>query len=334
MTTVPVASIVVGDRARKVYSNIDTLAASITSLGLLHPIVVTADRELVAGGRRLEAVKAMGWSEVPVTVAESLSGLDEVLRAESDENTEREPLKPSEAADLAAKIEAVLAPMREAERREKITASRRDGTKLAPSPKTADVAAKAAGSARETIRKTRHVQEVIESEATPEPVREIATAALAEIDATGKVDAGHKKVRAASSAADAVSEFPDLAHYFDNGDHATVNRLANALRNYSEPELSARLNNLRLTIAAEKRKSGEAQPDDGPDYVALADAIFVALNNAGQVIEKNGGAETVRRATESATSIEIEMWRRMFDRIQPIAQELSEATRPQLRRVQ
>ena len=37
-------------------------------IGLLHPIVVTSDNILIAGARRLAAVKALGWEEVPVNL--------------------------------------------------------------------------------------------------------------------------------------------------------------------------------------------------------------------------------------------------------------------------
>ena len=182
-----VDAIRVENRARRDYSGIDTLAASIDSLGLLHPIVVTPDLRLVAGGRRLEAVRALGWVSVPVTVFANLSEAASMLQAESDENTERMPLRPTEAADLARKIEEVLAPLA-AER----VGGRPSGTSgnlpAVSEPRPRDVAAKAAGISATTIRKVRVVQEVIESDSTPEPVREIARVALAQMDETGKVD--------------------------------------------------------------------------------------------------------------------------------------------------
>jgi ParB family transcriptional regulator, chromosome partitioning protein len=65
----PVSHIKVGsERHRKELGNIDGLAASIADVGLLHPIVVKSDGTLVAGERRLAAVKQLGWTEVPVTI--------------------------------------------------------------------------------------------------------------------------------------------------------------------------------------------------------------------------------------------------------------------------
>jgi len=328
-----VDAIRVEDRARRDYVNIDTLAASIASLGLIHPLLVTPDHRLIAGGRRLEAVKALGWDMVPVTVASNLTEASDLLQAESDENAEREPLKPSEAANLAAKIEAVLKPLA-AERvggRPSKTAANFAGVS---EPRPRDVAAKAAGTSRESIRKVRHVQEVIESETTPEPVREIAKAALNEIDATGKVDAGHKRVREALTAAEAAAEFPDLAYYIEKGEPTTAVRLAQSLRGYEEPELSMRLNNLRLSIAAEKRRTKAPAEPSGPDYTALADRVFLAVNDAMQTVEKSGGDRTIREAVMTSSPEMVALWRSSFARASETLAALADAAKPTLRRVQ
>jgi len=55
----------VGFRYRKDLGNLRTLAESIEEVGLLHPVVVTPEGRLVAGQRRLEACRMLGWTEVP-----------------------------------------------------------------------------------------------------------------------------------------------------------------------------------------------------------------------------------------------------------------------------
>ena len=52
--TVDISSIKVGVRHRKDLGDITSLKASIADIGLLHPIVVRPDMELIAGERRLE----------------------------------------------------------------------------------------------------------------------------------------------------------------------------------------------------------------------------------------------------------------------------------------
>ncbi len=66
-----VAEIEVGARQRKELGDIDTLAASITDLGLMHPIVVNRQHRLIAGGRRLAAVKKLGWERIPATIIDT-----------------------------------------------------------------------------------------------------------------------------------------------------------------------------------------------------------------------------------------------------------------------
>jgi ParB family transcriptional regulator, chromosome partitioning protein len=61
------------------------LAASIGAVGLIHPIVITPDKTLVAGQRRLEAVKLLGWTEVPVRAVTGLEDAALALRADRDE---------------------------------------------------------------------------------------------------------------------------------------------------------------------------------------------------------------------------------------------------------
>ena len=68
-----IADITMGVRQRQDLGDIAGLAKSIEELGLLQPIVVTPDRNLVAGRRRLEAVKELQWTEVPVRGAENLA---------------------------------------------------------------------------------------------------------------------------------------------------------------------------------------------------------------------------------------------------------------------
>ena len=108
--SVPVASIIIGERTRKDLGDIDALASSIETVGLLHPPVVTPDMHLVAGERRIEAVKILGWTEVPVTIADNLGDARECLSAERAENTCRENLRPSELVAMGERLETLYRP--------------------------------------------------------------------------------------------------------------------------------------------------------------------------------------------------------------------------------
>jgi ParB family chromosome partitioning protein len=56
------------ERIRRDMGDIKGLAQNIAIVGLLQPIVVTADGLLVAGARRLAAVKELGWTEIPAVL--------------------------------------------------------------------------------------------------------------------------------------------------------------------------------------------------------------------------------------------------------------------------
>jgi ParB family chromosome partitioning protein len=91
-TTVPIDSITINREARQRRDlepkPLAELADSIARLGLIHPPVITRDGELVAGERRLEAVRSLGWDRVAVQYTDELD--PSALRAiELEENIKR-----------------------------------------------------------------------------------------------------------------------------------------------------------------------------------------------------------------------------------------------------
>lgn len=88
-TTLPVDKIIVlrEGRQRRELIDIEILAESIKRLGLINPITVDENDVLIAGERRLTAIKSLGWTHVPVQRAST----DEVTsRAiELEENVKR-----------------------------------------------------------------------------------------------------------------------------------------------------------------------------------------------------------------------------------------------------
>ncbi len=54
----------IGFRYRKDLGDLKTLAQSIGEVGLLHPVVVTPKGRLIAGQRRLEACRLLGWADI------------------------------------------------------------------------------------------------------------------------------------------------------------------------------------------------------------------------------------------------------------------------------
>ena len=79
------------ERQRRELLEIDVLADSIDRLGLIHPIVITREGELIAGERRFAAVNSLGWTSIPVQYVDELEPTK--LRAiELEENLKRQDI--------------------------------------------------------------------------------------------------------------------------------------------------------------------------------------------------------------------------------------------------
>lgn len=87
-TKLPLSSIVVLNRQRLDLGDIDDLAASMKSNGLIQPIVINQDHRLIAGGRRFAAATKLGWTEIPVVFRETMTE-DELHVLELEENIRR-----------------------------------------------------------------------------------------------------------------------------------------------------------------------------------------------------------------------------------------------------
>lgn len=255
---VPIADIQIGERDRTDLGNVAELADSIRAVGLLHPVVVTAALELVAGGRRLAAVQSLGWTETPVTVVD-LTNASDVLRAELEENTCRKSLSPIEASFARERRARVLAP-KVAERKAhgktapgrsaatdeegfwdepEADASRklREASPEKHRRETATVAAIGTGYSPRSIDKVDEIRRVAEQGVTvigsgrdrrevevPEPVREVARRQLPALAKTGAaIDPASKAVKRAVE--EHVNKDPDvrqarlLKAYFGTAKH-------------------------------------------------------------------------------------------------------------------
>lgn len=87
---VPLSSISIDrpNRQRRELTGIPELADSIKRLGLIHAPVITRERQLVSGERRLAAIKSLGWDTVVVQYADTLEP-DALHAIELEENIKR-----------------------------------------------------------------------------------------------------------------------------------------------------------------------------------------------------------------------------------------------------
>jgi ParB family chromosome partitioning protein len=105
LTHVKVDQIIIGERFRKDLGDIARLAAEIADVGLLHPIAVRPNYELLAGRRRLAAYEHLERATIPAWVLDH----DNPLKAEFAENEHRKALTPSERVAIVHVLEAKLA---------------------------------------------------------------------------------------------------------------------------------------------------------------------------------------------------------------------------------
>ena len=88
---IEISKIIIGDRQRFLYEDIDKLAESIKRYGLIQPIVLNQNNELIAGGRRLRAMTKLGYTQIPYCYKETLSSAQQA-EMELEENVRRNAL--------------------------------------------------------------------------------------------------------------------------------------------------------------------------------------------------------------------------------------------------
>lgn len=101
--------IIVRRRVRRDLGDLSPLMESMRLHGLIHPILVNRNNELIAGERRLESAKRLGWKSVEVSVVNKSDELER-LEVELDENLQRKGLNPDEVSDAFNRIDRLRNP--------------------------------------------------------------------------------------------------------------------------------------------------------------------------------------------------------------------------------
>ena len=100
---IPVNDIIVKKRIRKDYGDIHELAESMKRFGQISPITVNKANVLIAGGRRLEAAKFLGWRTINAAVIDVDEKLAR-LELEVEENIQRRDFSGEEIAGATKKL--------------------------------------------------------------------------------------------------------------------------------------------------------------------------------------------------------------------------------------
>lgn len=104
---IPIERIQVQDRIREDMGSMTGLEESIQEFGLLNPILVNSQYQLLAGARRLSACKKLGWQEVEVHIIDITSS-QSMLEIESHENSLRKDFTHLELEKLIRKKQQFL----------------------------------------------------------------------------------------------------------------------------------------------------------------------------------------------------------------------------------
>ena len=202
--SIPIVSIQVGRRFRKHLGDIKALAASIEKVGLLHPIVIGPEMNLIVGQRRLEAFRQLGRDAIPASVADDLTELSQLLQAEADENTCRLALNPLEAVAQGEAIEKAYKPVAEAAQKQHGNTApgkkslRGNSPKCSESARTTAVAARAVGLDRRTYERAKIV------------AHSGSEKAMGVMARTGKVNGAYRILKVEQQAAAIAKEPPPL----------------------------------------------------------------------------------------------------------------------------
>lgn len=104
-----VHDIIIKPRIRRNLGDIGALMESMKKFGLMNPIVINTKSELIAGHRRLESARRLGWQFIDVIVVDKDDEIDK-LELEIEENVQRKSLTQDELADAYERLEKLRNP--------------------------------------------------------------------------------------------------------------------------------------------------------------------------------------------------------------------------------
>ena len=91
------------NRVRKDLGNLEPLMDSMEKFGQLHPIVLNSKLHLIAGNRRLEAAKRLGWLNIDATIVD-VTNKAELLEIEIEENIQRKDFSEDDISEAYKRL--------------------------------------------------------------------------------------------------------------------------------------------------------------------------------------------------------------------------------------
>ena len=160
---IDIDKIKVENRIRKDFGNITELAEDIKQNGLINPPVVIAESDgtftLLAGERRLRAMRSLGYKQVEVRTWGSLTD-EQKLNIEISENEVRKDFSKSERIEYARRLEKIEA----LKAKERMAVNAKDGTKISSEHKyqgeVASIVAEKTGiGSKDTYKKEKYISD-------------------------------------------------------------------------------------------------------------------------------------------------------------------------------
>ena len=176
---IPIKDIIIKVRFRKEFGDIDVLADNISQLGLLQPIVINENNELLDGQRRILAFEKLARTEIPFFRID----LEKVVLGEYSANHYRKEWTYSEMVAIKRAIEPY---QKQAAKERQLTGQRPSGN--LPQGKTRDIVAKFVGVGERRLKKADEI--VTAAEQNPEKYQSLVD----EMDSKKNVEETYKKL--------------------------------------------------------------------------------------------------------------------------------------------
>lgn len=106
---VQIKDIKIKKRVRKDLGNLEDLKDSLRIYGLLNPITLNGKYELIAGERRLQAARQLGWTSIQANILTNLSEVDQ-LEMELEENNQRKEFTDEELLEGYKRLQRLRNP--------------------------------------------------------------------------------------------------------------------------------------------------------------------------------------------------------------------------------
>lgn len=107
---VNISEIKIKRRVRKDLGDLEPLKDSLRRYGLLNPVTIDSQYNLIAGERRLAAAKAIGWTSINAVIINNVSPLTK-LELELEENNQRKEFTDAELLEGYKRLEKLRNPI-------------------------------------------------------------------------------------------------------------------------------------------------------------------------------------------------------------------------------